>query len=433
MLGGLKADGVDGTNDLTLMCMRATERFATSAPKISVRINEQTPQEVFETAHRMLLKGINQPDFYADRVVIEAYQRIGVPFEDAVEFAQSVCEEISLAGISEDCTNEGPHCDIHDKVKLAMERVVAGEEADTYERFQEMVEEEIRKCILEEIEFHHEQTDKLRTFSPQPLHSAAIVGCLESGKDITNGGAKYNNTGSVIGGLATGSDGLYAIKRLVYDEKRLTMKDFYQILQDNYEGNEPLRLEILNKFPKFGNDDDRVDTIAARLFDVYADELEKHRNNRGGIYKIGAWASEYRSSYMATPDGRRQGDIFAVNISPTPGRDAKGVTAVIQSGTKINMKICTAGAMLDVAMNPACIRGENGVEILKQLVTSYGALGGSGLQFNILDADTLKDAQENPLKYKNLMVRVWGYNDYFVALDKEKQEHIISRTIHGKM
>ena len=433
MLGGLKADGVDGTNDLTLMCMRATERFATSAPKISVRINEQTPKEVFETAHRMLLKGINQPDFYADRVVIEAYQRIGVPFEDAVEFAQSVCEEISLAGISEDCTNEGPHCDIHDKVKLAMERVVAGEEADTYERFQEMVEEEIRKCILEEIEFHHEQTDKLRTFSPQPLHSAAIVGCLESGKDITNGGAKYNNTGSVIGGLATGSDGLYAIKRLVYDEKRLTMKEFYQILQDNYEGNEVLRLEILNKFPKFGNDDDRVDTIAARLFDVYADELEKHRNNRGGIYKIGAWASEYRSSYMATPDGRRQGDTFAVNISPTPGRDAKGVTAVIQSGAKINMKICTAGAMLDVAMNLACIRGESGVEILKQLVTSYGALGGSGLQFNILDADTLKDAQENPLKYKNLMVRVWGYNDYFVALDKERQEHIISRTIHGKM
>jgi len=202
---------------------------------------------------------------------------------------------------------------------------------------------------------------------------------------------------------------------------------------DNYEGNEFLRLEILNKFPKFGNDDDRVDSIAIRLFDVYAEELEKQPNSRGGIYKIGAWASEYRSSYMATPDGRRKGDNFAVNISPTPGRDIKGITAVIRSGTKLNMGICSAGSMLDMAMNPTCISGENGVEILKQIVTSYGVMGGGGLQFNIMDAKTLREAQENPMKYKNLMVRVWGYNDYFVSLPKEKQENVIARTIHNAL
>lgn len=431
MLGGRKADGQDGTNAITYMCMRATERFATPTPKISVRINDDTPDEVFEIAHRMLMKGINQPDFYADDVVISAYERIGVPYEDAVEFAQSVCEEISLAGLSEDCTNEGPHCDMHDKVKLAMERVAGGECAETFEAFLQLVEEEIRKCISDEREFHVLQTEKLRRFNPQPLHSAAIVGCLESGKDITAGGAKYNNTGSVIGGLATAADGLYAIKKLVYEEKRLSMAEFCQILQEDYKGNELLRMEILNKLPKFGNDDDRVDAIAAQLFDIYADELEKYPNSRGGIYKIGAWASEYRSSYMATPDGRCKGDTFAINISPTPGRDIKGVTAVMRSGAKINMKICTAGAMLDVAMNPGCIRGEKGVDILKHLVRTYGKLGGSGLQFNIIDADVLKDAQKNPMKYRNLMVRVWGYNDYFVSLEKRKQEHVISRTIHG--
>lgn len=408
MLAGLKADGKDGTNAVTYMCLRATERFATPAPKLSVRIKEQTPDELFEVAHRMLMKGINQPDFYADRVVIPAYERIGIPFEDAVEYAQSVCEEISLAGISEDCTNEGPHCDVHEKVERAMRRVVAGEKADTFEDFVQIVEEEIRACIREEMEYHLKQTEKLRRYHPLPLHSAAIVGCLESGRDILAGGAKYNNTGSVIGGLATSADGLYAINRLVYEEKRLTIAEFHQILLDNYEGNELLRMEILNKFPKFGNDDNRVDAIAARLFDVYADELEKHKNNRGGIYKVGAWASEYRSAYMATPDGRKQGDTFAVNISPTPGRDIKGVTAVMRSGTKVNMKICTAGAMLDVSMNPNCMRGEHGAQILKQLVNAYGEMGGSGLQFNIIDAEMLREAQENPMKYRNLMVRVWG-------------------------
>ncbi len=433
MLGGLNADGIDGTNDITFMCLLATERLKNPAPKLSVRVNEQTPDEIFVIAHRMLLAGLGQPDFYSDRVVIPAFLRLGIPMEDAVQYAQSICEEISLAGISEDCTNEGPHCDVHDKVELAMRRVAAGEKADTFEDFMALVEEEIRGCILEEMEFHVEQTNKLRRFSPQPLHSATIVGCLESGKDITAGGAKYNNTGSVIGGLATASDGLYAIKTLVYDCKRLTIPEFHQILVDDYEGNELLRLEILNKFPKFGNDDDRVDSIAARLFDVYADELQKHKNNRGGIYKVGAWASEYRSSYMATPDGRHRGDDFAVNISPTPGRDIKGVTAVIRSGTKINMSICTAGAMLDVAMNPGCIRGENGAEILKQIITTYGAMGGGGLQFNIIDAQILKEALENPSKYRNLMVRVWGYNDYFVALTKSRQKNVIARTIHGSL
>ena len=433
MLGGLRPDGVDGTNDVTIMCLLATERLKNPAPKLSVRINEQTPDIIFEIAHRMLLAGINQPDFYSDRNMIAAFERRGIPFEDACQYAQSICEEISLAGISEDVTNEGPHCDVHDKVKIAMERVSAGESADTFEDFLAMVEEEIRKCIREEIEFCEEQTEKLRTFNPQPLHSAAIVGCLESGKDITAGGAKYNNTGSVIGGLACASDGLYAIKNLCYDRKRLTISEFYEILKADYEGNELLRVEILNKFPKFGNDDDRVDAIAARLFDVYADELESHKNSRGGVYKVGAWASEYRSSYMATPDGRCKGDTFATNISPTPGRDLKGVTAAIRSGTKIRLGIACGGSMLDIAMNPSCIRGENGVEVLKQILTTYGTLGGIGMQFNIVDAEMLKDAMENPEKYRNLMVRVWGYNDYFTALTKFRQKHIINRTMHGSL
>ena len=433
MLCGLNADGKDGTNPVSYMCMRMTERFKVPTPKISVRINEQTPRQVFEIAHRMLLQGINMPDFYFDRVIIPAYERIGVPFADAVAYAQSICEEVSLAGISEECTNEGIHCDVHDKVKLAMERVIDGASAETFEAFMQLVEEEIRTCVQEEKVFHTRQTEKICRFGPQPLHSASIVGCLESGKDIMAGGAKYNNTGSLIGGLATAADGLYAIKQLVYEEKRLTMHEFYRIIQSDYAGEDYLRMEIIHKFPKFGNDDDRVDSIAMRLFDIYAEEVEKGFNSRGGRYKVGAWASAHRSWHPATPDGRRQGDAFATNISPTPGRDFKGVTAAIRSGTKINMKICTAGAMLDISMSPDCIRGEYGVDILKQIVSVYGELGGGAMQFNIVDAQMLKNAQVDPSQYRNLMVRVWGYNDYFTVLPKDRQDHIISRTVHGSI
>ena len=429
MLGGRKHDGTDGTNPLTMMCLKAAERFASPTPKVSVRVNKDTPKAILEQAHKMLMKGLNQPDFYADDNIISAYERIGVPYEDAVSYAQSTCEENSLAGISEDCTNEGPHCDVHDKVELAMRRVCAGEKADTFEAFMQLVEEEIRLCLLEEMEYHNEQTKKLAFFSPQPLHSAGIVGCLESGKDITAGGAKYNNTGSVIGGLATAADGLYAIRRLVYEEKRLTLPEFHEILKNDFGSHELLRQEILNKFPKFGNDIEEVDEIATRLFAVFSDELEKHKNCRGGVYKIGAWASEYRSAYPATPDGRKKGDTYATNISPTPGKDLKGATAILRSAASVNLRHCTAGGMVDVAMHPSCIRGEMGPEILRQLVMGYADMGGIGVQFNILDAEVLKEAQKNPAKYRSLMVRVWGYNDYFVSLDDECQQHIIARTI----
>jgi len=429
MLGGLMANGKDGCNDVTMLFLKAKETLRTPSPKLSLRVNEQTPQEIIEQAHKMLLSGINQPDFYMDRNVIHSYERIGIPFEDAVEYAQSVCEELSLAGISEDCTNEGPHLDVHDKVMRAMVRAAAGEKADTFDAFMKLVEEEMRLCLLEEIDYCEKQTAKLRTFSPRPLHSATIEGCIENAKDITAGGARYNNSGSVIGGLASAADGLYAIRRLVYEEKRLTIKEFLTILQNEYEGEEPLRQEILHRFPKFGNDCEEVDLLAKELFDIFADELEKHTNSRGGRYKLGAWASEYRSPYPATPDGRRKGDAFATNISPTPGRDLGGVTAVMRSACHLPLKHCSAGGMLDVAMTPSCLRGENGAVLLRQLLEAYGDMGGTGLQFNVVDADTLRAALDDPDSYRSLMVRVWGYNDFFTALTPARQSHILSRTI----
>jgi formate C-acetyltransferase len=388
MLGGLDAAGKDSTNPITLMCLRYTERFGTPGPKMSVRINEQTPNEVFEIAHRMLLKGLNQPDFYSDRNILAAYCRMGVPMEDAVTYGQSVCEELSLGGLSEDCTDSGVHCYLHHYLMKAMRRVAKGEDAPTFEDFQKMMDDELRASIRKTVQAHITQTALLGKVMCQPLHSAGIVGCLESGKDIYRGGAKYNNTGSYIAGMGVATDSLYAIRRLVYDEKRLTMAEFYDILQKNYEGHELLRQEILNKFPKYGNDVDEVDCYAVHLFDVFREEIKKHENSRGGRVKVGAWASGH-GSYPATPDGRRCNDPIATNISPTPGRDVKGATAIVRSATKLDLSDVTAGGMIDISMSPSVLRGEGGVMILRQLVNTYADLGGVGVQFNVADTEVL--------------------------------------------
>jgi len=428
MLAGVDAQGKDATNEVTYMAMTATRHVGSPTPKLSVRVNDQTPAELYELAHIMLTGGLMMPDFYNEKAVIGAYERIGVPFEDAINFAQSVCEEISLAGISEECTNEGPHVDLHDMVMYAL-RQSAADETD-FDTVLARVEAKICATVKSEVDFHLEQTRKLQHYLPQPLHSASIEGCIESGKDIMYGGARYNNTGSVLGGIATASNSLYAVKRLVYDEKRMTLAELMEILDKDYEGHEALRAEILSKFPKYGNDVDEVDTFAVFMYDIFTRELEKYRNSRGGLFKIGAWASEYRSNYQATPDGRKRFDSFAVNVSPTPGTDQKGATAVIRSTTKLALDKCTAGGMVDVTLAPSVLKGPNGVEVLRNLVETYCQLGGSGIQFNFVDSAMLEAALADPVKYKNLMVRVWGYNDYYVALTEERKKHILDRTKH---
>lgn len=426
MLSGVDARGVDGTNDLTYMCLNATRHVGAPHPKLSLRINDQTPPALFDLAHDMLLHGLMMPDFYNETSVIKAYEKLGVPYADAVCFAQSVCEEVSLAGLCEDCTNEGPHVDLHHMVMSALR--LSEHDNASFEQLLSRVDSQIVDRVAKEVAFHNLQTEKLRRFLPQPLHSATIQGCVESGRDILAGGAKYNNTGSVLSGIATASNSLYTVKRLVYDEKRLTIKELLSIVDNDWNGHETLRAEILSKFPKYGNDIDKVDQYAVRMFKVFADELGKYKNSRGGIFKVGAWASEYRSNYQATPDGRKRWDSFAVNVSPTPGSDTKGATAVIRTASKLGLNRCTAGGMIDITLSPSCIRGDKGIDVLKQLVYTYCALGGAAIQFNFVDSTILENAARDPLKYKNLMVRVWGYNDYYVALPPRMQKNILDRT-----
>jgi formate C-acetyltransferase len=256
-----------------------------------------------------------------------------------------------------------------------------------------------------------------------------VEGCIEKKLDLTLGGAKYNNATINVSGVADTTDGLAAIKKLIYEEGKIKPEQLLQALADDFVGHEPLRQMLLNRAPKFGNDDDYVDSIAAELVWFTAQEVTKHRNYFGGGYKLGIFSyGEYISHGMvigATPDGRRAGDGISPNFSPAPGRDRKGPYAVMKSTTKIDQSLTANGNALDITLHPSALMGEYGADKLVSLLRAYNDLGGTQVQFNIVDGETLRAAQLHPEQYEGLTVRLWGLPAYFTKLPREFQDHLI--------
>ena len=221
----------------------------------------------------------------------------------------------------------------------------------------------------------------------------------------------------------------------MYEEKKIAPETLVSALQSNFEDAEPLRLMLLNRAPKYGNDDDYVDSIAVELVSYIAAEVSKYRNHHGTKFKLGLFSyGDYISHGMmtgATPDGRKAGEGLSPNFSPSPGRDSKGPYAVMKSTSKIDSTELANGYALDVMLHPTALMGDEGAEKLVYLLRSYNNLGGMQVQFNIVDGATLRAAQANPEKYKNLTVRLWGLPAYFTQLPKEFQDHLIHRTVNA--
>ncbi len=224
------------------------------------------------------------------------------------------------------------------------------------------------------------------------------------------------------------------MKKLVYEEGRVGKRELLDALRGNFDGRERLRLMLLNRAPKFGNDDEYVDGLAAELVEHAHVEVAKHRNPRGGRYILGLFSY---GSYIghgivtgATPDGRRAREGISPNFSPAPGRDVKGPFSVFKSTTRVDQQLTANGTALDIAIHPSALRGPGGVEKLMSLIKSFGELGGMQVQFNVVDTEVLREAQREPEKHRNLTVRLWGFPAYFVRLPREFQDHIIARTDH---
>jgi formate C-acetyltransferase len=268
---------------------------------------------------------------------------------------------------------------------------------------------------------------------PAPFLSLLVDDCIANGRDYNNGGPRYNTTYIMGVAPATCTDSLSALKYHVFDRKNVTMEHVLEALAHNFEGQEKLRLLLWNKTPKFGNDDDYADGILRDVFNAFFDEVDGRRNTKGGCYRVNYLSTTchvyFGSMTGATPDGRKAYDTLSDGISPVQGADRNGPTAVVKSAAKLD-HARTGGTLLNQKFTPQLLKGEDGLDKVAHLVRSYFRLGGHHIQFNVVTAATLNAAQAHPEKYRDLIVRVAGYSDYFCDLTPALQNEIIARTEH---
>jgi pyruvate-formate lyase len=271
------------------------------------------------------------------------------------------------------------------------------------------------------------------SYMPAPFLSLLIDDCITTGKDYHNGGARYNTSYIQGVGLGTMTDAMTAIKYHIFDEQTLTMADLLAALQTDFAGHERTRQLLLNRTPKFGNDDDYADAVMVDIFNAYFNAIDGRPNTKGGEYRINLLPTTvhvyFGSVIGATPDGRRANTPLSEGISPVQGADRHGPTAVIKSAAKMD-HTRTGGTLLNQKFTPQLLKDDEGLDKLVQLVRTYFKLDGHHIQFNVVDADTLRAAQQNPEQYRDLIVRVAGYSDYFCDLTPALQEEIIARTEH---
>jgi formate C-acetyltransferase len=281
----------------------------------------------------------------------------------------------------------------------------------------------------------HEATWPL--VNPSPLIAGTIDDCLARGKDIGQGGAHYNSAGCVGVGLANAADSLLAIKQTVYDEGRFSMDELVEALNHDYRGREPMRQYLLNRVPKWGNDDTEADRMARRVADDYCGTVHRFENGRGGGCQAALFTLNYQwtmgQQTAATPDGRRAGASLAPGVGPTSGRDMGGATALVRSVSKLDFTQTPNGAVLDVTLHPTAIQGDSGLDAFVALIKTFFAGGGYALQFNVFDVEMLRDAQRCPERYASLQIRVTGWSVHFVTLSREEQDQFIARNAHRCM
>ncbi|MBI4831548.1 MAG: hypothetical protein HY801_08330 [Candidatus Lindowbacteria bacterium] len=264
---------------------------------------------------------------------------------------------------------------------------------------------------------------------PAPFASCLVDGCFEKGKDLTAGGAKYNFTGVQFMGLANVADSLAAVKKLVFDEAKVSSRELAGALASDYSGYEPMRQMLLKRAPKYGNDNDEVDGIARDLVKHFADELAEYKNYRGGQFQMGIFSVAFHivmgAFTGATPDGRKMSEALANGITPQTGMASNGPTSIARSAAKLGQTEVSNGNTLILRFHPRSVEPPK----LMALIRTYFALGGMQVQFNMVDTETLLDAQAHPEKHRDLIVRIAGYSVLFTSLSKKAQDEIISRTV----
>ena len=418
VLGGLKPDGTDGFNLLSELCLIASGNLKLIDPKINIRVSKNTPLSVFELGSRLTKEGLGFPQYSNDDVVIEGLKGLGYEEQDARNYVEAACWEFIIPKVGADIANIGA---------LSFPRVVDTVfrknlfSAETFEEFQTKIREEIqREC--------DEITAGIKNlwFVPSPF----LTLLSDSAWDVSQGG-KYNNFGIHGTGIATAADSLAAIKKYVYEEQVISKKDYLEAVESDFSQHEELLPLLRYQAPKMGTNDDSVDEIAVWLLESFSDALKGKRNCRGGIYRAGTGSAMFylwhANEIGASPDGRRKGEAFGTNFSPSLFAKIDGPISVVSSFTKPDFSKTINGGPLTLEFHGSMFRDEESVGKVARLVKTFIDMGGHQLQLNAVNADKLRDAQKSPEKYPQLVVRIWGWSAYFVELDKEYQDHVLAR------
>jgi len=442
-LGGVKPDGSDASNELTSLCLEVTEDLRLHRPQVGLRWNRNTPPELLRRAVRVLRTRSGNPDFCSDEQIVPALVRAGVRPEDARDFSLSGCHEVIVTGRAQMGSVEG-FINMPKILRLAL-----GLEPDLSQGADLAVMDEYQafwNALVDAMETvaegaHQASLERDRQAAALPggnLAASLVVNdCIENARGYTQGGARYNYCNWDVIGVANLADSLAAVRRLVFEEKALTLPELVAVLRADWEGRESLRRRILNRFPHFGNDQDEVDRIAARLIEVFSAIMKKRTPFRGGEYVLGTTAGgenmhiEFGRVTGATPDGRKAGEPLADSLGAAQGRDRHSVTALLNSVAKLPHSLLPTATTLNVKLDPRLLVDEVGVGKIAALIQGHFLSGGQQCQFNLVDREMLLEAKRCPEKHADLMVRVAGYSAPFTSLWEDLQDEIIARTEHG--
>ena len=444
-VGGKTREGKDATNELSYMCLKATERIKTHQPGLSVRIHQDAPQEFLNAVTHLVSKGTGFPAIHNDSAGYQMLINAGYEPEDARDWSNCGCVvphfrktgewtsavNINFTAALEFALNKGKSRLLDEKIGLEEKNI---EEFKSYEevenaflkQFDYLIEQSVIATILAQ-KLHKEMV-------PRPFLSSCIENCIETGKDLVDSGAKYNIGPVLTGiGLAVTANSLAVIKKLVFEEKEIDMKTLSDALSKNWEGYEDIR-KMAQDVPKYGNDDDYVDDIAIKIANYYYKEGHKYKDVNGNNFTTAFMGI---SNYLptgkvlgATPCGRKAKEPLSEGVSPFAGSDTSTPLAAMRSASKLNQDVHSGGTLLNLRLNEELVKTKRGQSNLGAMIQTFFSLGAFHVQFNTISTETLLKAQKNPENYKDLLVRVAGYSTQFVNLSKPMQDAIIARTAH---
>jgi len=414
-------------NEFSSLCFEVYREMRIVDPKFHVRLAERTASEFLEQVVRCILDGCTGIVIVNDENQVEMLRRNGRSPEDARDYILIGCYEPAVQGRELNCSGAATL-----NLAKSVERVLAAANYSSFETLFAAYLHDLDRGFAALADDVRRWEKLWPAISPTPLLSGTMPSCLESGLDISAAGALYNTSGCCCVGLADAVDSLAVIEQLVYKDARCSLAELKAALAADWEDFDDLRLIAQRRVPKWGNNNERVDHLAVEIADFLGKRINREPNARGGTFQAALYGilpavHRFGKFTGALPNGRRAGEPLTLNTGATGGMDKNGITSLINSVTKIDLSRFPNGTVLDIMLHPSAVGGNEGIQTIISVIRAHFAQGGMAIQFNIFDADTLRDARRNPERYANLQVRVCGWNVRFTDLGPEEQEMFIAK------